>query len=69
MADTEGIFSNFASSLQSAPSNVASSENLLRLASVPCSVGRTAKTFGKERGKFTRALGLDRSRVGEGRSN
>ena len=30
MADTEIIFSNFASSLQSALSNVASSENLLR---------------------------------------
>ena len=69
MADTERILSNFPSSLQSALSNVASSENLLRytLASVPRSVGRTAKTaFGKERGKYKRALGLDRSRAGEG---
>ena len=67
MADTERNFAS-STSLQSALSNVASSENLLRytLASVPRSVGRTAKTFGKERGKYKRALGLDRSRAGEG---
>ena len=68
MADTEGIFSNFASSLQSALSNCVI-RKFTALASVPRSVGRTAKTFGKERGKYTGALGLDRSRVGEGRSN
>ena len=40
--------------------------NLLSLEEV---YTRTRKTFGKERGKYKRALGLDRSRAGEGRSN